>query len=451
MARPLHRLCWLAALLGGSTCSRTSGVPGHAESSASTASFDATVATRWMQVFYDIVKSNTGLTPPVASRAYGYAGVTLYESVVAGMPDYQSLAGQLNDFIGVPQPDGEVDFRAVANTALGEVIRGGIVPNINPDNVLLADDLEAAINIELAFEVDATVLQRSTDLGIAIAAAILDWAGHDGFIRFDDCSYTPPVGPGLWAALPGQTALQPCWDLLRPFVLVPASGCSPPSHPPFSEVVGSAFRDEAEEVYATTGDAGFDLTLEQGNIAYFWSDDAGATGTTAGHWVSIATQVCATGGESPAFAAVAHAKLGIAMADAFIACWQAKYLYNLERPITCIQRVIDGNWDPLLSTPAFPEYTSGHSVLPGAATTVLTDTLGPRTFTDNTHALHNDTVGAGGIVPLARSFTDFDQAAREAADSRLFGGIHFRSAIDNGLSHGVCVGNEVLSLRFLRP
>ncbi len=437
------------ALCCSTGCQRVSH--DRAPTSEATAQFDASVATRWMQTLYDVVKTNAGLSPPVASRAYGYAGVTLWECVVPGMPGHQSLAGQLNEFTGVPQPSGIVDYRAVANTALAAVIQGGIIPAINGTNVTRVTDLEADINGELALEVDPSVLQRSNDLGADIAAAILTWVAGDGFTIFNNCTYTPPVGPGLWVALSGQTALQPCWDLIRPFVLLPASECAPIAHPTFSETLGSAFRNEAQEVVDTCGDAGAGLTVDQDAIARFWADGPGATGTPPGHWISITAQICDDDGETLAVAAEAYAKLGIAVADAFISCWQTKYQYNLERPITYIQRVIDANWDPLLATPGFPEYTSGHSVQSGAAATVLTNVLGARAFTDNTHTIHNDLVGAGNTVPPARNFTDFDTAAQEAADSRLFGGIHFRAAIDNGVAQGVCVGTEVLdNLQFLK-
>jgi hypothetical protein len=456
--RTLRLLALLAApaLLDG--CHRASNGPRKA--SAAAASFDASVATRWMQALYDIVKTNPGLSPPVASRAYGYAGVTLYESVAPGMPGYQSLAGQLNGFAGVPETNAIVDYRAVANAALARVIRGGAVPSISAGNITIADNLETAVNDELAaLGIDANVLQNSADHGIAVADAILAWLADDGFAVFANCDYTPPVGTGLWTALPGQTALQPCWDQIRPFVLLPGGACAPAAHPDYDETDGSPFFEEAEEVYDTTGDAGANLTADQTDIAFFWADGPGGTGTPPGHWVSITAQICdgdtdgdgtSDGpGETLAVAAEAYAKLGIAVADAFISCWQTKYQYNLERPITFLQRVVDATWDPLLSTPPFPEYTSGHSVQSGAAFTILTDVLGARAFNDGTHTIHNNTIGPGATIPPNRSFTDFETAALEAADSRLFGGIHFRAAIDNGISQGVCVGNEVLTLNFL--
>lgn len=441
----------LAGALAGTSCRRSSH--DSTPTSEATAAFDASVATRWMQVLYDVVKTNAGLSPPVAARAYGYAGVTLWESVVPGMPGHQSLAGQLNEFDGVPQPSGLVDYRAVANTALAAVIQGGIIPNINGTNVTRVSDLEADINAELALEVDPTLLQRSNDLGADIAAAILAWVAGDGFTIFNNCAYTPPVGSGLWVPTAPlfAAALQPCWDQIRPFVLLPASECAPVSHPTWSEAIGSAFRLEAEEVVTTTGDAGDDLTQDQNDIAFFWADGPGGTGTPPGHWVSVTAQICDADGETLAVAAEAFCKLGIAVADAFISCWQTKYQYNLERPITYIQRVIDATWDPLLATPNFPEYTSGHSVQSGAAATVLTNVLGARAFTDDTHTIHNNTIGPGSTVPASRSFADFDTAAQEAAISRLYGGIHYRAAIDNGVAQGICVGTEVLDeLQFLK-
>jgi hypothetical protein len=433
-------------------CSNSSSSHPPPAASASTTSFDSSVATQWMSLLYDIIK-NTPLTPPVASRAIGYAGVTLYESVVPGIADHQSLKGQLNDFAGVPQPTSTVSFPVVANTALAGVIRGGIVPGIKAADLTAIDNLEIAINDTFVNDLDATVMQDSLDLGDAIATAMLAWAADDGFALFNQCPYTPPTGPGMWKPFPpSQVALQPCWDLLRPFVLLPASECAPPAQPAFDETPGSAFRLMADEVYTTTGDAGANLTAEQREIAFFWSDGGGAllTGTPPGHWVSIVAQICTTDNENLATAAEAFAKLGLAVADAFISCWQTKYQWTSERPVTYIQRVIDATWDPLLPTPPFAEYSSGHSTQSGAAATVLTDVFGARAFTDDTHNLHNNTAVLVE-APNPRSFADFDAAAQEAAISRLYGGIHFNAAINNGVTAGQCVGNEILSnVQFLK-
>jgi membrane-associated phospholipid phosphatase len=138
----------------------------------------------------------------------------------------------------------------------------------------------------------------------------------------------------------------------------------------------------------------------------------------------------------------AYAKVGIAVTDAFIACWDTKYRYNLLRPVTYIRDQIDPTWLPLLATPPFPEYTSGHSVQSGAAFYVLADVFGENSaFTDRTHEDR-------GLPP--RRFDSFDAAAREAAISRLYGGIHYRPALERGLAQGRCIGEAVTRLPFQR-
>jgi hypothetical protein len=156
--------------------------------------------------------------------------------------------------------------------------------------------------------------------------------------------------------------------------------------------------------------------------------------------VSIATQLLRAQEASLMKAVEVYAKVGIAVSDAFVACWNTKYRYNLLRPVTYIRSQIDPTWLPLLSTPPFPEYTSGHSVQSGAAFSVLAAEFGEHTtFTDRTH----DDRG----LP-ARQFHSFNDAAREAAISRLYGGIHYRPAIDCGLEQGRRIGQAVVSLPF---
>ncbi len=245
------------------------------------------------------------------------------------------------------------------------------------------------------------------------------------------------MGPGLWVPTPPGflPALQPFWGSNRPFALASGSACDPGSPLPYSEEPSSAFYAESIECY----EVATNLSPEQPAIAQFWSDDPGLTATPPGHSVSILTQVVRDGGFTLDVAAEAYARLGIAVADAFIACWNTKYRYNLLRPVTYIQRQIDPAWSPLLVTPPFPEYTSGHSVQSAASAQVLTDLFGDVAFTDHTH-------DDRGLAP--RFFNSFFEAAEEAAVSRLYGGIHFRTAIALGLEQGRCIGQHVSGLEF---
>jgi hypothetical protein len=157
----------------------------------------------------------------------------------------------------------------------------------------------------------------------------------------------------------------------------------------------------------------------------------------------IAAQVIEQRGLALDVAAETFAKVGIAVADAFVSCWWSKYRYNLLRPITYVQKVLmDPDWTIPLVTPPFPEYTSGHSAQSGSTAQVLTDLFGAVAFIDHTH-------DARGLP--ARSFDSFFEAAEEAAISRLYGGIHFRSAIELGVEQGKCVGKAVSALQFKRP
>jgi membrane-associated phospholipid phosphatase len=183
---------------------------------------------------------------------------------------------------------------------------------------------------------------------------------------------------------------------------------------------------------------GLGLTDAQKTIADYWSDGASATGTPAGHWIAIVSQIARNEDLSLAAAAEAYARVGIAVHDAFIACWNTKYSYNLERPVTYINDNIDAGWEPYIVTPGFPSYTSGHSTQSGAAARVLTDMFGSKRFTDTTHTDH-------GLVPAQepRTFDSFDEAAAEAAISRLYGGIHFAFDNDDGLASGQCIGQAI--------
>ena len=179
------------------------------------------------------------------------------------------------------------------------------------------------------------------------------------------------------------------------------------------------------------------LTSDQKAIASFWSDATGFTGTPGGHWISIANQQVRSRELSYDKAVELYALLGIALGDAFISAWETKYQVLLIRPDTYINNTIDAGWSPYLTTPAFPEYPSGHSVGSGAAAEVLTQLLGAEVYTDDTH--HDD------LKLPPRAFTSYWEAAQEAAWSRLYGGIHFRAAIMNGLAQGKCVGMNLLA------
>jgi membrane-associated phospholipid phosphatase len=198
-----------------------------------------------------------------------------------------------------------------------------------------------------------------------------------------------------------------------------------------------------DEVERLGGANSTERTADQTEVARFWADGVG-TATPPGHWNQIAASVASSRRLGLARAARLFATLNVALADAGIACWDSKYADNCWRPITAIRSAAaDGNplttagptWTPLLPTPPFPSYVSGHSTFSAAATTVLSATFGPRTrFTTRSDALPG----------VTRRFTGFAQAAAEAGKSRIYGGIHFSFDNRDGLSLGRTIGRHVL-------
>jgi hypothetical protein len=411
-----------------------------------TSAFPAEIATSWFDLQLKLIQETPGFTPPVASRALGYSAVALYEAVVIGMPQNQSLVGQLNELDSLPQPEAgqAYDWAAVANSALATSLRR-FYPTATPENLAAINALEAQYAGQRQAEVSEPIFNRSAAYGQAAAEAIFAWStsdgGHEGYLRNFPDTYAPPQGTGMWVATPPnyQAALQPHWGQNRPFVVNPESECLPPPPTTYSDDPASQFYAEGMAVYTAVNN----LTPDQEQIALFWADDPGRTFTPPGHSIAIANQVLQQEQASLALAAEVYARVGIAISDSFISCWNTKYIYNLIRPITYIQAVIDPGWntpditDPVM-TPPFPEYTSGHSVQSGAAATVLTAVFGDNyQFSDNSHT-------ALGLP--ARTYNSFHEFADEAAISRLYGGIHYLPAIQAGLDQGRCIGEQVNGL-----
>ena len=393
---------------------------------------DAEVPSAWFELALEIVRTTPGYSPPVAARAFGYAGVTLYEALVPGMEGYRSLLGGMPD-VG---RNAAYDWAAVANASLAAIVRS-LFATAPAASVASVEALEARLGRPVGLA--PGVLARSVRRGRAVAAAVFERStsdgGHEGYLR-NFPPYELPVGPGVWVPTPPgfQPALQPYWGSNRCLAIASGAEHSPGDHPPYSVHPSSAFFAEALETYHAVND----LDAEQEAIARFWSDDAGQTPTPPGHTIAITTQVLREQRANLADAAEAYARVGMAVCDAFIACWHYKYAYNLLRPVTYINQLIDPDWLPLLVTPPFPEYPSGHSVQSGAGFQVLTDLFGDGyAFVDHAHE-------GRGLAP--RSFDSFLEAADEAAISRLYGGIHYRAAIENGLAQGRRIGRAVSAL-----
>ena len=390
-----------------------------------------------MVMVYDI------FSPPQASRTYAYASIAAYEAMRPSDTTYHSLAGQLAGLSAVPTPPAGagIDYPLAGVHAFMTVSQALTFSRARMDS------LRTAMDQRFESRVAADVYRASIAYGDTVAKHVLAWAGGDRFKQSRGWpKYSVTKARGRWVPTPPgyMDAVEPHWGELRPFVLDPGSQFKPLPPLPFDSAKGSPFMKEAMEVYEIKAK----LTDEQKEILAFWDCNpyvmnvqghtmfATKKITPGGHWMGIVGTAARKAGADPLRTADAYARTAIGLADAFISSWDEKFRSNLIRPETYINRYIDEQWTPMLQTPPFPEYTSGHSVASGAAAEVLTDVFGDNfAFTDSTEMEFG--------LPV-RSFTSFRKASAEAAISRLYGGIHYRRAIDQGSLQGQKVGQWVV-------
>ncbi|MBE2270908.1 MAG: vanadium-dependent haloperoxidase [Anaerolinea sp.] len=394
---------------------------------------DPAFAVEWMDLLYQKVMLEE-YTPPAAARLYAYAGITLYESIVWGLPTNQSLGGQLNGLGALPFPeDGEYDWAAVADAALGTVLHALTYESSDETRAAFLTMREEQLAARLDEVGDEAVINRSIEYGDELAAEIVDWSEADGYRETRGRKYDAPTGdPSLWVLTnPDLPALEPYFGEVRTFALYYTDECDVRLDMPFNTEPESTFYRQALEVMTV----GNDLSREQRDIAQYWLDNLGETGTPAGHWLLIENQLVEQLDLTLDLAAQMYGMVNIAMADSFTSCWGLKYRVLLLRPETYINEYINPRWRPYITTPMFPEYPSGHSTVSGAAAEMLTALFGQVAFTDSSKVQF----GMG-----SRAYTSFDAAAQEAAISRLYGGIHYRAAIENGMDMGRCVALHAL-------
>ncbi len=399
---------------------------------------DATFANDWMLQVYELVRDN-GINAPGASRIYAYTSIALYEGLVNGMFDNFSIGGQMEGLPLLPYPDdAEVyDYPSVANGSISTVVTGLFEEaNASDDSFERIDAMreqQTALRLE---DTDEDVVERSLALGDEIGDVLLDWISTDNYGPTRKLDYVMPEGEDfMWEiTTEGEPALEPFWSEIRPFAMSFAEQCHTPIALDFSDDPDSTFYKQAQEVLDTSDN----LTDEQREIARFWVDSPFETGLPSGHWLLIAMQFTEQSEMSLGRASEMYILLSMALGDSFISAWDTKYEVNLLRPVTYINRYQRRNWAPYIQSPPFPEYPSGHSVASGAAAEILTTMFGQVAFTDSTPIIN-------GSENLQRSFYSFEHAAQEAAFSRLFGGIHYRAAIELGLKQGECVAQAVLN------
>jgi hypothetical protein len=382
-------------------------------------------------------------SPPVASRIYTYMSVAAYEAAIHQDKKYASFAGQLHGLTEVPQPQAgqEYCFPLASVQAMLKVGRALVFSEDKMDvfyNKIMQEFKDTGMPDD--------VYERSLAYGTEVAEHVIKWSSKDNYKQSRSFpKYSIQDDPGTWKPTPPayMDAVEPHWSKIRTFAIDSASQFRPASHTIFSIDKKSQFYKEAMEVH----DMGVNLTPEQRQIASFWDCNpfvmnvkghvmfATKKISPGGHWMNITHVACLGAKADFAQSAEAYARVAISLVDGFISCWDEKYRSTLVRPETYINQYIDEEWVPLLQTPPFPEHTSGHSVISSASAVALTKLFGDNfAFTDSTEVEFGLSV---------RSFKSFEAACSEAAISRMYGGIHYRPACENGLKQGHQVGEFI--------
>ena len=386
-------------------------------------------------------------SPPVASRVFVYPNIAAYEILAQNDSTYSSLKNQISHLESIPSPNQnkKINYSLAA-----------LIAHIHLSKQLIFSEDKIERHRDSLYNVWEAINPRefkdSKAYGLEVAAYISDWMNKDNYAQ----TRTMPKfsvdseDEGRWQPTPPSymDGLEPHWNKIRSFVLDSADQFKPIPPPKFSMNKNSDFYKELVEVYEISkeitkkGD-----TSEEIAIAQFWDCNpyvsvtrghlmfAVKKITPGAHWIGI-TKIAAKKEKADFNRTVfAYTKTSIAIADAFISCWDEKFRSNLVRPETLINTYFDDEWKPILQTPPFPEYTSDHSVVSGAASTVLTSIFGDNfSFSDDTELPFG--------LPI-RSYKSFKHAADEAAISRMYGGIHYRTAVEVGVVQGRKVGELV--------
>ena len=406
--------------------------------------YPADVANAWMQLQIKLTRTTAGYNSVVSDRSFGYAGITLYESLVPGVPGGMSLLAQIGGSpVAINKASRDYYWPASANAAMAFLTRQ-FFETTSAANMSTIDSLEAAYKAKFQNEAPADKIKNAEDYGVQVANSIFEWSktdgGHQAYAHIVDPTYTPPGDgtghDGKWVPTPPAFALpvHPHWGDNRSFVANSAQLTQPGPPTEYSEINKSPFYQMVNELYTIS----LSLSHEDSTVAKIWGDQPGNLNVPA-HATNILTQLINLKKLDLYEAAAAYALHGIAMNDASISVFKAKYHYNLLRPISYIRNVMQvSNWNSVLPTPPHPEYPAAHAEISAASAKVLERIFGKNyKFTDHTY---DDSYGS-------RSFNSFEEYAEEAGHSRLLAGIHYSPSIATGLAMGYKVGDMVNRLK----
>ncbi len=398
------------------------------------------------QVFsISLVMMHDVVDPPAASRYYMYCVLGAYEIAAQNNKSIIPLSSLVKNYTPalIATDRKKYDHRIAAAYCILET--GKLML---PSGFMLQENEDKYINNLRKNKVSKAIIDSSVAVGERMAASIISFSKKDGYGKLSTLlNYTPRKGESYWYPTPPAylEAVQPNWTSISTMFIDSCNQFVPLPAVSFSKDSASDFYRQAMEVY----DVVKNITPDHLEIASFWDCNPFVVSTSGhmmlgfkkitpgGHWMNIAGIATKTARLNFDESVMVHAMVAITLFDGFISCWDEKYRSNRIRPETYINKYIDLHWTPVLQTPPFPEYTSGHSVISTAAAEVLSYLMGNQfTFYDNSEDLFDI---------KARTFHSFRQAAEEAAISRLYGGIHYRDAIVNGQTEGRDLGKFIIA------
>ncbi len=413
--------------------------------------YPSDIAVQWGRMALRVTAGTPANTPTYASRAFGYIGLTMYETTVHGIPGHRSMARQLSGLsrLPLPQTDSVYNWPLALNAGQAFLLKN-IYSHAGQLARLSVDSLERSMQQVYGDTVSRAVAARSAAFGQAVASAIYEWSkqdgGHEGYQNAFPTDYRLPNTPGSWVApTDGQVAiaraLHPGWGNNRTFS--PANRELPTPQP---EAYSTNPNSGYYKLYKAVYDKSKTLTQAEKEAALWWADDPSQTFSPPGHSYYLATLALTTTRANLALATETYARTGMAVADAFICCFKTKYTYYNERPSSFIRTNIDRTWSPFWPEPPFPGFSSGHSTQGAAAAAVLTDLFGPSVrLVDDAHVGRSrDTFRNVGYPP--RVFNSFQEAAEESGWSRILGGIHTQQDNETGLREGRKIGERINQL-----
>jgi len=377
--------------------------------------------------------------PPVAGRMYAYSNLAFYEALRPMQQGYESLLPKLKGFSTITpnNQDVAINYPFSASIAFMKVAEALVFSkdSIRKSRTIVEENFT---------HLDATIKNASIAWGEKVAEVILARASKDGYkITRGMPKFSVLKETGIWQQTPPdyEEAIEPNWRYIKPMLLDSASQFKPVRPPAFSMQPNSPYYKEVQELFAMSNA----LTEEQKTIARYWDDNpfvsehkghltyANKKTTPVGHWMGITAILASQSKKDEMEVAKSYALTSLAIFDGFISTWEEKFTSKTVRPVTVIREYLNSEWNPYLQTPPFPEYTSGHSVISAAAATVLSNIYGTQmAFTDTTEMKY---------LGMKRSFSSIKAAANEVSLSRMYGGIHYRAAIENGQKQGEQIGS----------